>query len=77
MSQRVTENFFLGTYAFTIVTVDGKRFRAAVPGRKENAVSMIEAIRTLIPFGNSVLDSQTALPVLPAPGAPFIPAGPP
>lgn len=48
MIQRVTENFFLGTYAFTIVTVDGKRFRATVPGRKENAVSMIEAIRTLI-----------------------------
>lgn len=48
---KVNENFFLGTYAFTIVTADGSRYRATTPGPKDDVLNTIDAIRSLIaPF---------------------------
>lgn len=45
---KVTENFFIGVYAFTIVMTDGTRYRVTSSPPKDNVLKTIEMIRSLI-----------------------------
>lgn len=45
---KVTENFFIGVYAFTIVMTNGTRYRVTASPPKNNVLKTIEMIRSLI-----------------------------